>query len=286
VATVTVQLLAPATSTVTANPVDIFSDGGSHLTQITISGLLDADGLTPVPDGAKVGLSASYCAARYSSGYCVNSAGGQILSGGNSAGDGTPLSGNSTYSVFTVAGGKVVAAYADQGIASSANQTQVATVQVEPLNSAGTSVLSTTEIGVGSVNLRGASSATATGPTTLSISAGGTGTLTFSGIKDAAGNTVPDGTIILVSTANCATRNSSGYCVSSTGGTLSGGTPSTWSSSYQEFTVTNGSITVTYSATGASVGTASVQLLPSQPNGTGIGNTVLNGGIWAITITN
>jgi hypothetical protein len=182
VATVTVQLLAPATSTVTANPVDIFSDGGSHLTQITITGLLDADGLTPVPDGAKVGLSASYCAARYSSGYCVNSAGGQILSGGNSPGDGTPLSGNSTYSVFTVAGGKVVAAYADQGIASSANQTQVATVQVVPLNSAGTSVLSSTEIGVGSVNLRGASSATATGPTTLSISAGGTATLTFSGI--------------------------------------------------------------------------------------------------------
>jgi len=286
VATVAIQLLAPATSTVTVNPVDIFSDGGSHLTQVTITGLLDADGVTPVPDGSKVAISAAFCAARLSNGNCINSVGGQILSGGNSPGDGTTFSGNANFAVFTVAGGKVVAAYADQFITSSANQTQLANVQVLPMNNTATSILTSTEIGLGAVNLHGATSATASGPATLSIGAHGSGAVTFSGIKDSAGNTVPDGTVILATTVSCGTRFSDGNCVGSTGGTLTGGTTSPWSGNYQQFTVVNGSISMTYSVTGASVGTASVQLLPSQPNGTGIGNASLNGGVWSISITN
>ncbi len=285
VGTISVQLMAPSTATVAFNPDDVFSDGGAHLSQITISGLLDANG-TPVPDGAKVGLSAVSCAAVTSGGSCITSAGGQILSAGVSPGDGTVVSGNSNFRMFTVAGGQVQSAYSDQSVSSGVNQTQIARVAVVPLDSTGSTVLTTTAFGSGAVNLHGTSSATANGPGTLSISGGGSGTITFSGIKDSAGNTVPDGTIVLATTGNCSTTNTSGSCNSSTGGTISGGTTSTWNGNYQQFTVVSGSVTMTYSAAGASVGTARVQIIPAKSDGTGIGSTSLNGGVWAITITN
>jgi hypothetical protein len=48
--------------------------------------------------------------------------------------------------------------------------------------------------------------------------------------------------------------------------------------------VTNGSITVQYSAAGATTGTARVIILPAQPNGNPIGNKALFGGQWPMTI--
>ncbi len=285
VATISVQLLAPAAATVAANPADIFSDGGNHLTQITISGLLDSDGVTPVPDGAKVALTAAFCTARDVNFNCIGSAGGQILSAGTSPGDGTPLPNDGRYSVFTVAGGQVHAAYSDQGIVSGVNQTQVANISVLPLDGSGTSVLTVIAVGVGSVNLHGATSATASGPASLSLNGPNTtGTVTFTGIKDSAGNTVPDGTVVLATTVFCATRDPNFNCIGSTGGTIADGTTSTWSGNFKQFTVTNGSITLTYSTAGASVGTANVQLLGSQPNGTGITPYALIGGVWSINI--
>ncbi|HTC93759.1 MAG TPA: carboxypeptidase regulatory-like domain-containing protein [Terriglobales bacterium] len=284
IGTVSVQLLAPSSATVAVNPGDLFSDGGSHLAQVTISGLLDSDGVTPVPDGAKVGLTAGNCVTLTAFGGCVFSAGGQILPAGTSPGDGTPLSGNSSLLMFTVVGGQVHAAYSDQGVASGWNQTQTATIAVVPLDNTGTVMLSRTAIGTGTVNLHGGTSATGSGPTTLSVSGGGSGIVTFSGIKDSAGNTVPDGTVILATVGNCVTLTAFGGCNFSSGGAIVDGTPSTWSSSYKQFTVTNGSITLTYSAVGASApGTATVQLLPAQPDGTGLGRTSM--GVWAISTT-
>ncbi|MHB8217454.1 MAG: carboxypeptidase regulatory-like domain-containing protein [Candidatus Sulfotelmatobacter sp.] len=285
-ATVSVQLMAPSTATVAITPVDVFSDGAAHMAQITISGLLDADGVTPVPDGSKVGVTAASCAALTTAGSCIFSAGGQILPAGVSPGDGTIVTSNSNFEMFTVSGGKVLAAYSDVGVSTGLNQTQVANIAVVSLDSTGTTVLNRNAIGSGAVNLHGTSSTTANGPTTLSISAQGSGTVTFSGIKDSAGNTVPDGTIVLAATGNCVTLTPAGSCNFSTGGTLSGGTTSTWSSNYQQFTVVNGSVTMNYSVAGATVGTAVVQLVPATSTGTGLSRNVLNGGSWAITITN
>jgi hypothetical protein len=74
--------------------------------------------------------------------------------------------------------------------------------------------------------------------------------------------------------------------VQSTGGTIVNGSPSQSNGNYKIFTTVGGAITVTYSSAGASVGTASVQIVPATPAGNIIGNSVLNGGVWAITITN
>src|SRR5213078_4175866 len=95
-------------------------------------------------------------------------------------------------------------------------------VSALPASNSG-NLLSGTSIGVGTIQLRGMTSATAAGPATLSLSGQTTGTVTFSGIKDSAGNTVPDGANVAVTLGNCASRDVNGFCNLSTGGTLTGG---------------------------------------------------------------
>ncbi len=287
VATVAVQLLAPGSASVSASPVDLTANGNVNQAVITISGLKDSDGVTSVPDGALVGLTAASNVAITSNGCCnVQSAGGTISSAGTSPGDGTTTPGNANFSQFTVAGGKVVATYSDAGVVAAAGETKQASVAVVPLSNSG-SVLTTTAIAVGTVNLHGVTSAAANGPATMSRSANTTASVTFSGIKDSAGNTVPDGTAVVVTVAGSVAITSNGCCyVTSVGGAIVNGNASPSGNIYKVFTTVNGSITVTYSTAGASVGTANVQILPAKPDGTVINNSVLNGGVWAITITN
>jgi hypothetical protein len=218
-------------------------------------------------------------------GSCVSSAGGTLLSAGTSPGDGTSATNNSQFEIYTVAGGKVQAIYSDQTLFAGVNQTPTVHVSVVPASSSG-STLTSNVVGIGTILLHGTTSATGSGPSSLSLSAGGTGTVTFSGIKDSAGNTIPDGTNIAVTVAPGCLTITNGSCNSSSGGTISGGTPSASDSRFQVFTVMNGSISVTYSTTGASLGTATIQTVPAKVDGTTIGNTALIGGTWPITITN
>jgi hypothetical protein len=285
VSTVSVQLLAPGSASVTASPSDLTANGNANQSSVTISGLKDSDGVTPVPDGALVGLTAAPFAAITSNGCCyVAGAGGTISSAGTSPGDGTLATNNSNFRQFTVAGGQVLGSYSDLGITAGVGQTVQAYISVVPLSSSG-SVLTNNAIGVGTVNLHGVTSTTANGPATMSISANSTASVTFSGIKDSAGNTVPDGTAVAVTVGSFVTVNNGSY-VQSTGGTIVNGNPSQTNGNYKIFTTVSGSITVTYSTTGASVGTASVQIVPATPAGSPINNNVLNGGVWAITVTN
>jgi hypothetical protein len=282
--TVSVQLLSPGSATVSASPADLPANGFNNQTQITVSGLLDSDGLTPVPDGAKVGISANNCAALFPNGVCVNSIGGQIFSGGVTPGDGTVSPNNSNFLIFTVSGNSVHAGYADQGISTGVNQTLTASVQVVAAD-VNNSTLTRTEIGVGTVNLHGTTSTTASGPASLHL--GQTATVTFNNIKDSAGNLVPDGTLVTVSTVNCAALFANGVCVNSTGGSLMDGAPaSPNNSNFHVYSVVKGGITVSYSSTGASLGTANLQIIPADQNGNAINRTILSGGTWAISITN
>ena len=284
VATVSVQLLAPGTASVSFSPVDLTANGNSNMSSVTITGLKDSDGVTPVPNGALVGLTAVPYAALASNGCCyIAGAGGTIASAGTSPGDGTVATNNSNFEQFTVAGGQVVASYSDLGITAGVGQTVQSYVSVVPLSSTG-AVLTSNSIGVGTVNLHGVTSTTASGPATMSLSANSTATVTFSGIKDSAGNTVPDGTPVDVTVNGYVTINNGGY-VTSTGGTIVNGS-SSQNSNFRLFTTVGGSISVSYSTAGASVGTASVQIVPATPAGAPIGSNILNGGVWAITITN
>jgi hypothetical protein len=281
--TVSVQLLAPGSATVSVSPADLAANGFTNLSQITVSGLLDSDGVTPVPDGVKVGLSANNCAAVFPSGFCVGSIGGQLLSGGVTPGDGTPAPNNGNFLIFTIGGNAVHAGYTDQGIIAGVNQTQVANVAVVAAD-VNSNALTRTEIGVGTINLHGTTSTTASGPASLHL--GQTATVTFSNIKDSAGNLVPNGTLVAVASLNCATFFPSGFCVPSTGGSIVDGTVSPVNGNFRAYSVVNGSITVSYSSTGASLGTANLQIVPADQNGNPINRTIMIGGTWAISITN
>jgi hypothetical protein len=283
VATVSLQLLAPGTANVSFSPVDLSANGNSNQSAVTISGLLAADGVTPLPNGALVGLTAVPYAALLN-GYYVTGSGGTISSGGTSPGDGMVATNNSNFQQFTVAGGQVSASYSDLGIMAGVGQTLQSYIAVVPLSSTG-AVLTNSAIAAGSVNLHGTTSATANGPSTLTANT--TANIIFSGIKDSAGNTVPDGTPVAVTAGSYVTLNN-GYYVVSTGGTILNGNASQ-NGNFNLFTTIGGSITVSYSSAGAGVGTAVVQIVPATPSGAIIGGsepTVLNGGLWPITITN
>ena len=281
-ATVSLRLLAPAAATVTTDPVDVSATGVRQLSQITIRNLLDSDGTTPVPDGSKIALSAFNCAARDAWGYCFGSAGGTILSSGTSPGDGEESPSGYQWRVFTITGGEVKAVYESTGMYANVGQTLTATVQVVPTSTNGT-VLTARAIGTAQVRLHGTTSAEASGPATVSRAAGSTATITFSGIKDAAGNTVPDGTVVAVSAAPCAARDAWGYCINSAGGTIVDGNPSP-TGGWKSYTVTGGSITVTYSPLNAGTGTVHVQLVPARLTGDVLQSRILSGGVWALQL--
>jgi hypothetical protein len=283
IATLPIPLVAPAAGLITSVPSDLLADGSARLSQVTIDEMLDAAG-NPLADGSRVALTAVSGAAT-SGGFGIASAGGALLSAGVTPGDGAPAGNNGNYRIFTVAGGEVRAAYSAEGLKAGVSQTLVARISLVPASSAG-NVLSTVAVSIGTVNLRGTTSATASGPASLSrAGAGQTGTVTFSGIKDSAGNTVPDGTPLIVTVASCGTVNG-GFCVTSVGGTILDGTTSPSGGHLKVFAALGGQVTATYSTVGSSgPGTASVQVQPAASDGTRIGSQVLSGGIWAIQVT-
>lgn len=285
VVTLSVPLLAPGSAVVAVNPSDVFADSADHRSQVTISSLLESDGVTPIPDGSKVAITVAPGCPAVSNGSCVSSAGGALLSAGTSPGDGTTATNSTQFEIFTVAGGQVQAIYSDLGISTGVNQTLTTHVSVVPASNTG-STLTTNVIALGTILLHGTTSTSASGANSVSISSGGTATVTFSGIKDSAGNTVPDGTNVAITAAGGCTTINNGSCVGSVGGTIIGGTTATNNSRFSVFPVRGGSVTITYSPNGASPGTATLQVVPADVSGNTIGNTDLFGGTWAITVTN
>jgi hypothetical protein len=266
---VQIQVVSPG-AIVAINPGELTADGGDHRSQIVITELTGPDGSTSMPDGSKVGLTVVDCAAQRTDGACISSLGGTLISAGTSPGDGTPAANNPNFAIFTVAGGLIQAAYSDQGIVAGVGETKTARIAVVRADAEG-NILSTTSIGTGRLHANGTTYADASSEWGA-IRSTWTAPITFSNIRDAAGNPVPDGGKVLVSAGNCASKNQAwGGCVSSAGGTIADGTPS---GSWKLFAVQNGSVTVTYSGAGATLDRygsyISVQIVPASPDGTPI----------------
>ena len=287
IGSVPIRLVVPVGGTLSLTPGDLMADTGDRRAQVSLSNLVDTSGVV-IPDGTKIALSAKDCAARdyqYEY-YCINSVGGELLSAGTTTGDGLVSPNDAKFRVFTVAGGEVRAIYTANTLAAGVNDTK--TVRVVAVSASDTgAVVTHRAFATGTLNLRGVTSAAGSGPTTISR-AGGTATITFNGIKDSAGNTVPDGTLVLATATHCATRDSTSeyYCTDSVGGTIVDGGASGSGGQYKVFEVRDGSVTVTYSAAGAGLGTARIQLAAAKPDGRLINTKVLAGGAWAINVTN
>ena len=98
---------------------------------------------------------------------------------------------------------------------------------------------------------------------------------------------MPDGATVAVTTGDWMTRDFiTGNSIRSTGGTIVDGSTSPSGSAWKFYKVQNGSVTVTYSPQGATVGTARIQMVPAKPDGTTLDSWVMVGGVWPITITN
>jgi hypothetical protein len=284
-ATVSIRLVAPNSATVSVSPAGMSSTGVNQFSDITVSDLKDVDPNLPVPDGSKVGLSVISCASRFqSNGFCIDSVGGLITPVGTMPGDGDPAPGNANFKLFTVRGGQVKATYSSNGIFGGINETRIATVQVVPANSSG-QFITDRSIGTATIRLYGTTSTTAAGPATVPRN-GGTATVVFSGIKDTAGNQVPDGTLVVAALGFCNTRYSeNGFCVDSAGGTITNGTASP-TNGFKVFTVTNGSVSVDYSTVNAAANSpaARIQLAPASPAGAIYGDRSLFGGVFTINL--
>jgi hypothetical protein len=281
IATVPIQMLAPSGALVVMTPSDLPADGGAHLAQLTISNLTDSGGAL-VPNGAKVAMTVNTNTVIDPTGNYVQSVGGTLQSAGTTAGDGTLATNGSAYQVYTVADGKVLASYSDVNLAAGVGETKVARVSVVGASAAG-GIVTNYSIATGAINLHGTTSATGAGPATVTRT-GGTVDITFSGIRDSGGNLVPDGTVVAVTTVANQLIDPTGNYVQSTGGSIVNGTASPSHSLFKNFSVHNGSITVTYSAASASVGIARIAVAPALSTGSLNGNRTLIGGIWPIAV--
>jgi hypothetical protein len=275
VGSVEVELVPPG-SHVAASPLGLFAGGPEAMSSLTVS-------LPGMPDGTRVALTAADCAAQTATGACIASAGGAISGAGALPGDGEPASGDPRFRLFTVTNGVVQAVYSTEGILAGVAETKIARVSAVPADLAG-NVISTEAIATGEVHLHGPTAATANGAAQALLS-GGEVKVTFAGIRDALGNRVPDGTVVVATAANCGTFSSGTSCNVSAGGTLLGGAPSPSGPEFRAYTVAGGSVTLTYSTSGASLGTARVQLAPASNDGALLGNRSLLGGVHQIQIT-
>jgi hypothetical protein len=269
IAIASVRLVAGAGPHVVAGQWGPFVDGSDRRTAIVVTGLA-------LPDGTTVGLSAADNAAG------LPSAGGDILAVGAASDDGTPAANDARFRIFTVVNGEVHAVYSTAGITAAPMQARGVQIVVVPADAAG-NVTASTRLASGDLWVRGVSYATAFGSASLSGATGATTHVTFNGVKDAGGNTVPDGTLVLVTTANCGTTTSAGQCDTSAGGVIVDGDESPLGPEYRVFTVRDGRVVVTLSSGGLTSGTGRVQIAPLASDGTRIGTQALTGGVFAVT---
>jgi hypothetical protein len=180
-------------------------------------------------------------------------------------------------------GGEVKAVYSPEGIVAGVGETKISRISAVAADGSG-NVTSTQALATGEVHVHGATAATANGPTSVKLTLG-LAKITFAGIRDALGNTVPDGTIVLATAADCGTFASGTFCNSSVGGTLLDGAATRSGPQFRAYTVNAGSITLTYSTAGASLGAARIQLAPAAVDGAILGNRSLVGGVQVISVT-
>ncbi len=283
IGTAPVRLVGPMAVTVSVAPADLSAHAPAQTSAITLTNLRSAEGM-PLPDGTKVGISVNSGATFV--GCCfIGSAGGTVLPAGTLPDDGTPAANNGNFKVFTVTGGEVHAVYDGTAITAGNNEVKTANVQVVPVSSTN-NVLTTRALGVAPIRINGVASAIGSGPGTLKLP--GTTTVTFSNIRNAAGQVVPDGTPVAVTVASGATFT--GCCFNgSVGGTILNGNTSPSGAQWKWFTVTGGAITIDYSTQGVTAALPAVtrfQLVPARNDGTVYGGSTLSGGLYSLTLTN
>lgn len=243
-----------------ASPPTLYADRQARTSVVTVSGITDAQGV-PVPDGAKVAISASNFYRASDGGCCNNSAGGTMLGG-----EATPNDGN--FRTYTVSGGAVTATYSNSGLFVDTANTAPVVLAVVPATPTANRI-GNRPLAEASITLAGADSATFVGPAT--VSPGGSLSLTLTNLRDTAGNLIPDGARVAITAANWYNRDGS-FGNGSAGGSLSGGVGTPNDGNFRTYTVSGGQVTFTVAAPA----TANVNSVISVLSADGSGNRSAN----------
>jgi hypothetical protein len=247
----------------------------SRTVPVTFINLKDLSG-NPLPDGATVIVTAQQMSLVTPDNCCfISSAGGTIVNG-------APNPFDSRFKTFTVTGGRIDVQYDPFGAAALAvGSAAVANIQVVPANSNGSGIGNRT-FAVQPVTFTTFDTA-ATPRSQSAVIADGAAkivTIKLAGIRDTAGNLVPDGATVIVTAQQMSLVTPDNCCfIGSAGGTIVNGAPNPFDSRFRTFTVTGGQIEIQYNPGNVQlpvgvVQTANVQVLPARPDGSGIGNRV------------
>ena len=256
----TVALSSAVAASAVASPPTLYTDRQAHTSVVTITGITDAQGV-PVPDGTKVAITAASWYRLSDGGCCNGSATGTMLGG-----EATPN--DSNFRTYTVVNGQVSATYSNSGLFVDTANTAPVVLSVLPATP-GANRIGTLPMAAASVTLVGPDSATFVGPAT--VSPGGSVSLTLTNLRDAAGNLIPDGARVAITTANWFNRDGS-FGNGSAGGGLTGGVGTPNDGNFRTFTVSGGQVTVTVNAPA----TANVTSVLSVLSADGTGNRNAN----------
>ncbi len=230
-------------ATMAASPTSLVADTLPRLSTITITNLNDSQG-RPVPDGTKVALTAAN--TNRTDGYCCNG------SFGGSLADGQAVPNDTRFRSYVVTGGQTQATFSAEGLFVGTDQTRPSVISLLPADQDGNRVGDRPLANV-TVTVAGLSAGTFALPASLPPL--GSVVVSLTGIRDALGNAVPDGTRIALSATNFARRD--GYCCTgSAGGTFLDGVAAPNDPRFRVYVVTNGRIDATFQAPDAPSQTA------------------------------
>ncbi len=257
-------------ATIVATPASTLADGARRPVAVAITNLRDAVG-NAVPDGTRVALTAQLWYRKSDGGYPNISAGGLLL-------DGAATPNDANFKTYTVTNGRIDATYSAENVAplgpNDARSAVIAAVVADSVNNR----VTITPFAEGTLALSSAVAASATvSPVTLYADREArTSVLTITGITDAQGVPVPDGTKVAVTAINWYRLSDGGYPNGSAGGTMLGGEATPNDGNFRTYTVTGGQVVATYSSTGLFVDTGNtapviLSVLPATPAASRIG---------------
>jgi hypothetical protein len=258
-------------ATIVATPSSTLADGARRPVAVAITNIRDALGTT-VPDGTRIALTAQAWYRRNDGGFHNGSAGGTFLDGVATPNDGG-------FRTFVVTNGRVDATFSAETIAplsvTDPRSTVVAAVTASAANNNRVAHIPFAE-GVIAVSAVATATATVNPATLLADRQGRVATVTITGLTDAQGRPVPDGTNVAITASAWYRLSDGGFHNGSAGGTMLGGTATPNDGSFRTYTVTNGEVTASYSTQGLFVDTggtapAILSVLPASPAGNRIG---------------
>jgi hypothetical protein len=274
-----ITLAGISSASIVPDQSSVVADGGVRPVRVVISSILDALG-NPVPDGTKIALTANAWYRVSDGGWHNGSAGGAFIDGVSTPNDGR-------FRTYTVVNGRIEATYSPNGLSLGATDVRTAIFSAVVAD-ASDSRVTDWPFASGSITLSSATQG-AIGAAPSSVLADGQhrfSEITITGLVDVAGQPLVDGTKVAITASAWYRLSDGGWNNASAGGAMVGGDPTPNDGRFRTYTVTNQSVTATYSTAGIVADSfqtlaAIISVLPADP----AGNRIADRPFLATTVT-